>query len=188
MGGADKLSLDVGGSTLLERAIGTARRVGARHVVVVGPRRPITHAGDVTWTQEETPGGGPVPAIAAGVRALDDAAGGPGTSDDDDAIVVLAGDVPFATDAVRRLLEALAGRDASVLTDVEGRDQYLVAAYRRGALRDSVASMVPPTGLPARALLADLDVVRVAARSTDESLDCDTPADLERVIDIIRSR
>lgn len=168
MGGGDKLAMDVGGSTLLDRVIDGVRAAGARTVVAVGPRRATADA-DVVWTIEDQPGGGPVPALAAGVAALP---AGP-----DGAVVVLAGDLAFVghSGLVPRLVAALGDHDAAVAVDVDGRDQHLTAAYRRSALRPS-----PAAGTPVRALLEGLRVARVPASRAEDTLDCDTPDDVER--------
>ncbi|WP_399128711.1 molybdenum cofactor guanylyltransferase [Actinacidiphila sp. ITFR-21] len=70
LGGADKPALPVGGRTLLDRVL--AACAGADRTVVVGPRRPT--ARPVRWAGEEPPGGGPLPALAAGLTALASAA------------------------------------------------------------------------------------------------------------------
>ncbi|MEE4545309.1 NTP transferase domain-containing protein [Streptomyces sp. V4-01] len=66
LGGADKPALPVGGRMLLDRVL--AACPGARATVVVGPRRPTSRP--VRWTREDPAGGGPLPALAAGLAAL----------------------------------------------------------------------------------------------------------------------
>jgi molybdopterin-guanine dinucleotide biosynthesis protein A len=75
MGGVDKAALSVGGVTLLDRVLGAARPVCDR-LLVVGPDRPTAVDG-VRFVQEAEPGGGPVPAVAAGLAAVPEAEGGP---------------------------------------------------------------------------------------------------------------
>ncbi|MFI1091674.1 molybdenum cofactor guanylyltransferase [Streptomyces sp. NPDC020917] len=74
LGGTDKPALAVGGLMLLDRVL--AACADARTTVVVGPRRPT--ARPVRWTREEPAGGGPLPALAAGLAALDAAHAAPG--------------------------------------------------------------------------------------------------------------
>ena len=67
MGGVDKAALEVGGVTLLDRVLAAARPV-CDWLVVVGPVRPTGVAG-VSFVSEAAPGGGPVPAVVAGMDA-----------------------------------------------------------------------------------------------------------------------
>ncbi|WP_062644902.1 NTP transferase domain-containing protein [Streptomyces maremycinicus] len=168
LGGADKPGVRVGGRALLDRVLGAC--ADARTTVVVAdPRRT---ARPVRWAREEPPGAGPVAALDAGLRH---------TAADD--VLVLSADLPFlATDTVRGLLTALrAGRaDGVLLTDADGRDQPLVAAYRSAALRRELAVLTAGegglTGLPLRRLTAGLDLARVP--DPVASFDCDTWDDI----------
>ncbi len=168
LGGADKPGVRVGGRALLDRVL--AACAGARTTVVVADPRPT--ARPVRWTREEPPGGGPLAALDAGLRHT--------TADH---VVVLSADLPFLEPAtVRRLLGALrAGRaDGVLLTDADGRDQPLVAAYRVHALRRELAALTREhgalTGLPLRRLTAALDLTRVPDHVA--SFDCDTWDDI----------
>ena len=64
MGGVDKASIELGGVTLLERAL--ARCPRGAEVVVVGDEVPTTRP--VTFTREDPPGGGPAAGLLAGLR------------------------------------------------------------------------------------------------------------------------
>ncbi|GGX93703.1 NTP transferase domain-containing protein [Streptomyces anandii] len=186
LGGADKPGLRVGGRALLDRVL--AACADARTTVVVAGPRPT--ARPVRWAREDPPGGGPVAALDAGLRRT--------TAED---VVVLSADLPFLEPGtVRRLLDALrAGRaDGALLTDAEGRDQPLVAAYRAHALRRELAALseaalseavpagrAPATdgraagalaGLPLRRLTGALDLTRVPDHVA--SFDCDTWDDI----------
>ncbi|WP_159667875.1 NTP transferase domain-containing protein [Streptomyces mexicanus] len=168
LGGADKPAVRVGGRTLLDRVLGAC--AGARTTVVVAAPRPT--ARPVRWVREEPPGGGPVAALDAGLRHA--------TAEH---VVVLSADLPFLAPAtVRRVLDELrAGRaDGVLLTDADGRDQPLVAAYRTRALRDALAALAQEhgalTGLPLRRLTAALDLTRVPDHVA--SFDCDTWDDI----------
>lgn len=98
LGGADKPALPVGGRMLLDRVL--AACAGAGSTVVVGPRRPTVRP--VRWTREEPAGGGPLPALAAGLAAL------PPSHESPEVVLVLAADLPFLTaDTVHTLVEAL---------------------------------------------------------------------------------
>ncbi|MEV6939475.1 NTP transferase domain-containing protein, partial [Streptomyces sp. NPDC051132] len=64
LGGADKPGVRVGGRALLDRVL--AACADARTTVVVATPRPTVRP--VRWAREEPPGGGPVAALAAGLR------------------------------------------------------------------------------------------------------------------------
>ncbi|WP_399886711.1 NTP transferase domain-containing protein [Streptomyces sp. BBFR51] len=174
LGGADKPGLRVGGRALLDRVL--AACAGARSTVVVADPRPT--ARPVTWVREDPPGGGPLAALDAGLRHT--------TAE---FVAVLSADLPFlAGPTVRRLLSTLAAGDADgvLLTDGDGRDQPLVAAYRAPALRRELAALTRDreeradraglTGLPLRRLTGALRLTRVP--DAVASFDCDTWDDI----------
>ncbi|WP_367321937.1 DUF6457 domain-containing protein [Streptomyces sp. HUAS ZL42] len=177
LGGADKPGLWVGGRALLDRVLGACAE--ARTTVVVADPRPT--ARPVLWAREEPPGAGPVAALDAGLRRT--------TAE---VVVVLSADLPFLeADTVRRLstaLRASADADGVLLTDADGRDQPLVAAYRAPALRRGLAALSHAastsgsaadgglTGLPLRRLTAGLRLMRVP--DPVASFDCDTWDDI----------
>jgi molybdopterin-guanine dinucleotide biosynthesis protein A len=173
LGGADKPALAVGGRTLLDRVLAVC--AGADRTVVVGPRRPT--ARPVRWTREEPAGGGPLPALAAGLAALDGA-------DRPPVVLVLAADLPFLTvDTVATLLGALAGDwEGVLLTDAGGRDQPLAAAYRAEPLRREAALLRAEygtlSGLPLRLLTGGLTLRRIPDPTGRASFDCDTWEDV----------
>lgn len=167
LGGLDKAGLRLGNRSLLDRVLDACG--GADRIVVVGPRRDTVRP--VRWIQEDPPGGGPVAGLAAGLpltRAV--------------VVVVLAVDLPFLTAAtVDRLTAATVdGRsDGAILTDVNGRDQPLTAAYRREALNRRLGKLQGPAGAAISAVIRELNLVRLP--DTDAvSADCDTWEELER--------
>lgn len=168
LGGADKPGVRVGGRALLDRVLAACADASAT-VVVADPRPTVR---PVRWAREEPPGAGPVAALDAGLRRT--------TADD---VLVLSADLPFlAAGTVRRLLTALRAGPAegALLTDADGRDQPLVAAYRTAALRRELAPLgAAPgglTGLPLRRLTAGLHLTRVP--DPVASFDCDTWDDI----------
>ncbi|WPO72569.1 MULTISPECIES: NTP transferase domain-containing protein [unclassified Streptomyces] len=129
LGGADKPGVRVGGRALIDRVLAACS--GAGTTVVVAEPRPT--ARPVVWAREEPQGGGPLAALDAGLRHT--AA---------ELVVVLSADLPFLDErTVRRLLAALrdSGADGAVLTDPDGRDQPLVAAYRSASLRREIRAI-----------------------------------------------
>ncbi|MFI9245540.1 NTP transferase domain-containing protein [Streptomyces sp. NPDC053086] len=168
LGGADKPGVRVGGRALLDRVL--AACADARTTVVVAAPRPTLRP--VRWAREEPPGGGPVAALEAGLRCA--TAGH---------TVVLSADLPFLErDTVQELLTALEdhGSDGALLTDADGRDQPLVAAYRTAALRRGLTALAAAhgglTGLPLRRLTGALRLTRVPDPLA--SFDCDTWDDI----------
>ncbi|MEW2285049.1 NTP transferase domain-containing protein [Streptomyces sp. NPDC047841] len=168
LGGADKPGLRVGGRALLDRVLAACADAGT--TVVVAAPRPT--ARPVRWAREEPPGGGPVAALEAGLRLT--TAGH---------TVVLSADLPFLEKPVlRRLVSSLqeTGADGALLTDADGRDQPLVAAYRTAALRRELTALAAAHGglggLPLRRLTGALRLTRVT--DPRASFDCDTWDDI----------
>jgi len=163
LGGADKAAIEVGGISLLDRALEAVR--GAERVIAVGPRRSTSTP--VRWTSEVPAGGGPLRATIAGLELA--------TSE---VVVVLAVDYPFVTtDVVASLVRAAKERDGAGLEDATGEMQYVVGAYRTNALRVAIAEQGPDAS-SMRSLFASLDVASV--RNERAALDIDTPEDVER--------
>jgi molybdopterin-guanine dinucleotide biosynthesis protein A len=172
MGGVDKASLEVGGVSLLERAL--AATLAAREVVVVGAE--VSTSRRVAWAREEPPLGGPAAGILAGLTRLDRAS---------ELVVVLAVDMPAVNaGTVARLtwaVEADAELDGAVLVDAGGRRQTLAAVYRRAALE--AARPEDPAqehGLPVRRLVGRLRLAEVPVVGK-EALDVDSWQDLRRL-------
>lgn len=125
MGGLDKAALEVGGVRLLDRVLEAARPVCDR-LVVVGPPRPTAVPG-VEFVTEEEPGGGPVPAVRAGLAA----------SAGCDVVLVIAGDLPLVAEHhLRQLVGALDDPDVdAAAAGPGGMPNPLLAAYRAATLR-----------------------------------------------------
>ncbi|OZM72513.1 molybdopterin-guanine dinucleotide biosynthesis protein MobA [Amycolatopsis antarctica] len=173
LGGVDKPALEIGGRSLLRRAVEAA---GAGPVVVVGPRR--SGFPDVLWAREHPAGGGPLAALAAGLAALPTGSG--------DRVVVLAADLAGVTPStVARLARALgnpagtdpARPDGAVLVDAGGREQWLIGVWRAGSLRAALPG--DPAGRSLRATFAGLTIAGIPALP-GEAADVDTPEDLAR--------
>lgn len=171
LGGIDKPLLRVDGRSLLDRTI--AALPDARRIVVVGtaPEGPLP--AHVHVTREDPPFAGPAAGIAAGLDALPT---GPGW------VLVLAGDMPHVARCVPSLL-ATAGRvpphhDGTIAVDATGRTQPLAVCVLTARLRLVVDAIGDPTGLPARRLLAPLDLVHVP--TGDTTADIDTPDQARR--------
>jgi molybdopterin-guanine dinucleotide biosynthesis protein A len=162
--GADKAQFELGGRSLLERAVDTVGSAG--RVIVVGPRRPLVR--DVTWVQESPPGAGPAHALSAGLELVGA-----------DLVAVLACDLPFAgREIVKRLVAAVGSSDGAVVRDRSRRPQPLLAVYRTAALRSRLVGS-NTRNAPVREVLGDLKVRYM----TDDlaATGCDTPEALRQM-------
>jgi molybdopterin-guanine dinucleotide biosynthesis protein A len=148
LGGRDKASIEVGGRTLLDRALEAT--AAADPIVVVGGE--VETSRPVVFAREEPAYGGPVAGLLAGRHAIDPAP---------DLLLVLAVDMPFVTSAtVERLVAAVGEGDGAVLTAEDGR-RRLVLVVRTERL-DHVAP-ADPHGCPVHVLLAPLELREVPA-------------------------
>jgi molybdenum cofactor guanylyltransferase len=172
LGGVDKPLLTVEGTALLVRVL--AAVPDARPVIVVGPPalRPVL-PGDVGLVREDPPGAGPVAAVRAGIALVPPAVA---------TVAVLAGDLPFVTASVlSRLRDAVAGSDMALLTDADGRRQFLLGVWRTHALRTALSQTRSPA---MRDLVALVRVSEVPPGEGRPWFDCDTPDDLAAARDL----
>jgi molybdenum cofactor guanylyltransferase len=168
--GWDKTTLVVDGTNVVARAGELLARV-ASPAIEVGPGR-----SRLPVIVEDDPGAGPLAGVAAGWRAL-------GT--DADAALVVAGDLPFLSEALLRFLATYEG-SSSVVPVVEGRDQPLCARWSRHDLERAVELAATGEG-SVRHLAQRRDVTYleesqwgdVATATT--FADIDTAEDLERL-------
>ncbi|KIQ19625.1 NTP transferase domain-containing protein [Rhodococcus sp. MEB064] len=139
MQGTDKPSAVVDGMSLVDRVVEAASFCDT--VVVVGPSDAASPRGrpSVLHAREDPPFGGPVSAIGAGLTAAQ-----ADTSDSTDIVLVLSADLPYVSGReLRELVHALEqdfSLDAVFGVDSSDRVQYLVGAWRRGALERGVAT------------------------------------------------
>jgi len=199
--GRDKAFVEVGGRTVLARAVAAARSAlpGENPDILLSVRdpAPFTEAfqadpdggfAGVRLVLDEVPDGGPVAGLAAGLAA---AAG--------ESVAVVAADLPFVTgDLLAGLLALLEEHPDvdGVVPTVSGRDQTLCAAFRARVaelatdLMDGVSGLADGgagrAGPSVASLIESLDVRRVAEVAGygpgELAVLCrgiDTPADLE---------
>lgn len=163
LSGADKPGLVVGGRPLVARV--AAAVADAARLIVVGPARPELPGALVV--REDPPGGGPVPALRAGLAVV----GAP-------QVAVLAADLPFltATD-VAELRRAALGHGGAVLDDEGGRPQWLAGVWQVERLRAALAGYA---GASLRGLMTPLCPARLrpAVRPLPAWYDCDTEEDV----------
>ncbi|POH64213.1 hypothetical protein C3B59_10250 [Cryobacterium zongtaii] len=221
LGGIDKTALVWRGRSLLDGVL--AATTGARRTCVVGSD--AVFPADVLRAVEQPRWGGPAAAMVAGLEALARDSGGTGSEGTGSAgtgsagtgsagtgsagtgstdtgfaewIVVLAGDLVHADDAVPYLLaeldrlltapqtdaaqtDAVAHRaiDGLISVDTGGRRQPLLAVYRRAALTSS-ALQRRADNLSVMGLIDPLDLVELGLPDALAD-DVDTPADAARL-------
>jgi len=185
--GADKLAADLGGVSVLSRALTTAATV-AGHLVLAGPSGALDTAAPsavgVRVVDDRTPFSGPLAALAGALDAVAT-----------DRALVMAGDMPLAEPAVLdRLVAALeeAAVEAAILglpgAAPGGPLQPLPLAIRVAPARLAITDALAAGGSSLRALLDRL-ALRVLAPADWLPLDADarsladvdTPDDLERL-------
>jgi molybdenum cofactor guanylyltransferase len=147
-------------------------------VVCVGPERPhLVPAGRrVSWTREEPSFGGPLAAVAAGVRALTQVL--PAAQ----LVAVVAADMPKVGSALPALMQLVthpeqagaAALDGACLVDEADRRQPLAAVYRIEHLAAVLEQDVED--LPARALFQGARIGVIT--DPDAAEDIDTVAEL----------
>jgi molybdopterin-guanine dinucleotide biosynthesis protein A len=158
LGGADKPALEVGGISLLDRVVAACG--GAASIAVVGPPRPVRRP--VEFTREQPPGGGPVPALAAGLAV--------GSAD---VVAVFAADLPFLDAEAVTLLRRSLITDAVLFTDTRGKDQPLAGLYRRNKLAAALGAMTELRDARLFSVIETLDVTRIPD-TRGVTADCDT--------------
>ena len=167
LGGLDKPGAVVGGMSLLDRVLAGCPDAARR--VVVGPRRPTLRP--VLWTREHPVGGGPVPALAAGLELV--------TAD---IVLLLAADLPFFSAACAQQLVELA--PAVLLGD--GRPQWLCGAWPTATLRSAVAGATASGTARLGEVLSTLQPAEVRWQGNDRPWeDCDTAQDLQRARELV---
>lgn len=168
--GADKPGLVIGGRALV--AWVGAAVADADRLVLVGPER--RELPDAITVREDPPGGGPVPALRAGLTRVT----APW-------VAVLAADLPFLRPGhVGELRRAACDRGGAVLTDDDGRPQWLAGVWSTaglaGALEDYRAGSLRGLMEPLRPAY-----VRLPPAARPAWYDCDTPADAEEATRMI---
>lgn len=164
--GRPKAFIEIDGLTLLDRAVAALTDAGVDEVVVVGGDGGRVRTAGHRFVDDEHPGEGPLGGI---LTALDNTAA--------EVVVVLACDLVDASPlAVTSLVGALGTADVAVPV-VEGRSQWLHAAWRRSAVETLRAAFEAGERAPRRAL-GGLSVVELLDGSPCWYADADTPADL----------
>lgn len=184
--GQPKCALPFGGVTILERVVEQLKREFADVVIVAAPRDSEPHQiaiPGVTLLHDETPFGGPVDAVARGLRAVRR-----------QIAFACSCDLPMLDSAVaRKLCEMLSDEDA-LIPQVGGRYQPLHAAYRARCAQ--ALSRMSASGERRLAAIMGLVNVRVLAEAAVRKLDpglgsflnVNTPEDYQRALRFAKLR
>ena len=160
MGGRHKPALEVGGVSIIDRAVAAA----PGRIVVAGSAEGLTVSG-VDIVREDPPFAGPVAGIAGALASFSAGAR---------TILLLAGDMPFLDPG---FLGLLCDSAPAIARDEAARDQYLCAAWPEKTLRKRLIEVGPPDGLPMRRLYAGA-TFRMLDAPSGSLRDIDAPADL----------
>jgi molybdopterin-guanine dinucleotide biosynthesis protein A len=169
LNGADKPGLVVGGRPLVSWVAEAVADAG--RLVVVGPRRPELPG--AVAVREDPPGGGPIPALRAGLARVRS----PWTA-------VLAADLPFLRAGhVGELRRRARDHDGALFVDPGGRPQWLAGVWRTAGLAGALDRY---DGTSLRGLMEPLEPARVRPPLGERPWqDCDTPSDIESAARLI---
>lgn len=173
--GTDKARVQLGGDSLLQRAVDACQ--GCGRIVIVAPADPASVSPrteiPLVRTYEDPPFGGPVAGVAAALDALPD-------SPAEARILLLSVDLVRPGEVVAALMER-AGQDdwtdGLALVDGEGWKQPMAALYRRSALARALSRLDTVRDVSMQRMIRELDVTPLTGRPglTD---DVDTPEQL----------
>lgn len=161
--GSDKSQAQINGRTLLE-----ILTEGLSDLIIVGPENSVS----AKYVREHPIGGGPVAAIAAGLKEVD-------TSE----VAILATDMPFASRILNLLKENLIN-DAAIPIDSDGFAQPLAAIYRTDKLRIAISKLDGVENRSIKELISHLVIDCVPLVETELLMDIDTKEDLMVAIDL----
>jgi molybdopterin-guanine dinucleotide biosynthesis protein A len=177
MGGHPKGLLEVDGRRIVDRQLEALRAVFDRVFLVANDPAPWREL-QLGIVPDRVPGAGPLAGIDAALAAL---------TDQEPAVVCVAGDMPFLHPAALTLLRDHAPDAAAVAPRLAGRPDPLCARYARSCAA-AVAGALAQSHFKAAALLASLDVAYLdepTLRSVDPALtfltNVNTPDDLARL-------
>ena len=165
--GSDKSEAILQGKTLIDYLISSIP--AGVPVVIVGPARD-EFATTIRVVQEDSPGGGPVAGIAAGLPLIET-----------EYVSVLATDMPYSAALVPLLMKDLSDEvDGAIVVDEEGFQQPFSGIYRTLVLKRALEEIAPVSGQSMRKLLNQLHVTHVKLSADERHLlvDIDTPEDL----------
>jgi molybdenum cofactor guanylyltransferase len=170
--GSDKATIEVGGVTLLERAVTRLREVCDPVLIAPGDVT-LPAAGAYVFVVDAMPGAGPLAGLVAALRAAPHRL-----------LAVVAVDLPWLDPALIRLLAGRIGAYDVALSETDRGVEPLHAVYARSAL-PTAESVLRGPDRSLRSLIDGLHTVRVmpaewraAGISERFSRNVNTPADL----------
>ncbi|MCL2076432.1 MAG: molybdenum cofactor guanylyltransferase [Betaproteobacteria bacterium] len=172
----DKLLMQIGGQSLLQRALGLARELF--HSVLVSVQYPRDDI-DAPQVCDEIPGAGPLAGLCAGLQHATTPW-----------VFAVAADMPYLLpEVIERLAACRAAGHQAVVPVIDGQPYPLTAFYAVSSL-PTLRSVLARPGKPGLlAALPELDTCRVGERHlTDIDLklhsfiDLDTPEDATRAL------
>jgi molybdenum cofactor guanylyltransferase len=176
LGGQPKGLLLVGGRRIIDRQLEALRAVFPRVLLVASDPAPWIGL-EVTVVPDRVPGAGPLAGIDAALAAL---------SPDEDAVVCVAGDMPFLTPQALAVIRDAVPPAAAVAARLGGRPEPLFARYARRCAAPLAAALAAGR-LTAAAFLAEVGAAYLdepALRGVDPALtfleNVNTPEDLAR--------
>lgn len=177
-GGVHKPAVLVRGVPVLTRLHTALLGVPVAGVWIAGPLDGLTEdrRAGVHAVQERPRFAGPLAGIGAALATM--------PRDPRGVVLLLAGDVPFATPADLARLAATCAQTgrASGCTDAVGRFQHLSAAWPEELLRTRLATIGSLADTPVHRLWDGVDPVLVPVHARSIA-DFDTPEDLQRIVD-----
>ncbi len=132
LGGAVKPLLEVRGRTILARQREVLAKVFPRVVLVVGEDTSWVPAG-LPLVRDRVPGSGPLGGIEAALGALPPS---------EEAIVCVAGDLPFLDEGLLRLLRDHATQAPALVPRIDGHAEPLLARYDQTCLDEARQRLV----------------------------------------------
>lgn len=169
--GVDKATIEVGGVTLLERAVTRLRAVC--DPVLIAPGDVFLSAGAYVSVVDAMPGAGPLAGLVAALRAAPHRL-----------LAVVAVDLPWLDPALLQLLAGRIGAHDAALCETDRGVQPLHAVYARSALVAAEAALRGPDR-SLRGVIDSLHTIRVtqaewraAGISERFSRNVNTPTDL----------
>ncbi|MFX4271967.1 molybdenum cofactor guanylyltransferase [Propionibacteriaceae bacterium Y1685] len=161
--GDHKPAAMLSGRTLVDHVL---QATAGRPVIVVGS--PVGVPPGLTVVTETPAGGGPVAAIAEGVRHL------PPT----DVVLLLAADLPMINSRHLDQLTDAAGPGLACFVDPDGRPQWLCSAWPSALLNSRLAAIGDPVGQSLRHLATDVPRTELPDPTGATAADVDTLQDL----------
>lgn len=182
--GRHKPALPIDGVAIADHTIHAVRTANPEALIVIAGTDQGLHSPDLITVPDTETFAGPLAGIASAVawlheRAATDAAGSATHAfvKDDEAVCILAGDMPYLSAAsLQQLCDRATLTAPACAVDSTGRMQFLVSAWRWPLLMTQLASITEVRNAPVKRLFAGVRPTLVAIPDA-ELRDIDTPED-----------